>query len=102
MYGAVRRVSINLSLFFLQKARYIINRDTKTCQKSPPVGPFQTIDIPPTAKFVAEEWIGVKGLVGAGFATELWVGTPPGVSGSSLYLMSVSMYPLNTWLYWLT
>ena len=34
--------------------------------------------------------------------TELWVGTPPGVSGSSLYLMSVSMYPLNTWLYWLT
>ena len=69
--SAVRRVSINLSLFFLQNVWYIIDRDTKTCQKSPPVGPFQTMDIPPTAHFVAEEWIGVEGLVGAGFATEL-------------------------------
>ena len=96
VYRAVRRVPINLSLFFLQKVRYIINRDTKTCEKSLPIGPFQTIDIPPTAHFVAEEWIGVEGLVGAGFETELWVGTPPGVSCSSFYLIFVSMHPLNT------
>ena len=41
------------------------------------------MDIPTTAHFVAEEWIGVEDQVGAGFATELWVGTPPGGSCSS-------------------
>lgn len=36
------------------------------------------MDIPTTAHFVAEEWIGVEDQVGAGFATELWAGAPPG------------------------
>ena len=83
VYSAVRRVFINLSLLFLQNVRYVIDLDTKTCHKSIPPGPFQTIDIPTTAHFVAEEWIGVEDQVGAGFATELWVGTPPGGSCSS-------------------
>jgi len=77
VYSAVRRVFINLSLFFLQKVQYVINPDTKTCYKSVPPGPFQTMDIPTTAHFVAEMWIGVEGLVGAGFSTELWAGTTP-------------------------
>ena len=79
MVHVVSEFLVNWHCSNLQKLQYAINWDNKTCQKSPTTGPFQVIDIPATAHYVAEEWIGVEGLIGAGFETELWVGTPPGV-----------------------
>ena len=54
---------------------YLVDLDKKTCHESPPTGPFQPIEIPATAEFVEEVWIGVEGVLGAGFSTNLWVGT---------------------------
>ena len=34
-------------------------------------------EVPEDAQFIAEEWIGVEGLIGAGLQTELWAGTTP-------------------------
>lgn len=79
-------------MFFLQKVQYMIDRDTKTCQKSVPIGPFQTIDIPATAQFVAEEWIGVEGLVGAGLQTELWMGTPATGESCGFFVFDIRFY----------
>ena len=56
---------------------YLVDLDKKTCQESPLPGPFQPIEIPATAHFVAEMWIGVEGVLGAGFSTNLWVATTP-------------------------
>ena len=56
---------------------YLVDLDKKTCQESPLTGSFQPIEVPAKAHFVAEMWIGVEGLVGAGFSTELWAGTTP-------------------------
>ena len=61
----------------MQKIMYLVDLDKKTCQESTPTGPFQPIEVPDDAHFVAEVWIGVEGLVGAGFSTNLWVGTTP-------------------------
>ena len=56
---------------------YLVDLDKKACQESPLTGPFPPIEVPATAHFVEEVWIGVEGLVGAGLETELWVGTTP-------------------------
>ena len=56
---------------------YLVDLDKKACQENPLTGPFQPIKVPDNAHFVAAMWIGVEGLVGAGFATNLWVGTTP-------------------------
>ena len=60
-----------------QKILYQINVIAKTCQKLPLEGPFQQIEIPTSAHYLAELWIGVEGLIGSGFQTELWVGNTP-------------------------
>ena len=39
---------------------------------------MQPIEVPATANYIAQVWIGVEGLVGGGIETELWVGTTPG------------------------
>ena len=56
---------------------YLVDLDKKTCQENPLTGPFQPIEVPATAQYVDEVWIGVEGLVGAGLETELWAGTTP-------------------------
>ena len=35
-------------------------------------------EVPATANYIAQVWIGVEDQVGAGIETELWVGTTPG------------------------
>ena len=62
----------------LQKIQYIIYPNNKTCQKSPLSGSMQPFEVPATANYIAQVWIGVEGQVGAGIETELWVGTTPG------------------------
>ena len=54
---------------------YLVDLDKKTCRESPLTGPFQPIEVPDNATFIAEEWIGVEGLTGAGLEAELWAGT---------------------------
>ena len=54
---------------------YLVDLDKKTCQETPLSGPMQPIEVPADAHFIAEEYIGVEGLIGAGFQTELWAGT---------------------------
>ena len=61
----------------MQKIRYLVDLDKKTCQESPPTGPFQPIEVPATAEFVEEVYIGIEGVLEAGFSTNLWVGTAP-------------------------
>lgn len=54
---------------------YLVDLDKKTCQESTLKGSFQPIKVPDNATFIAEEWIGVEGLTGAGLEAELWAGT---------------------------
>ena len=68
---------MNFYFFSVQEIMYLVDLDKKTCQKNPLTGSFQPIEVPDNAHFVAAMWIGVEGLVGAGFATNLWVGTTP-------------------------
>ena len=56
---------------------YRINLKTQVCEKSPLTAPFQPIEVPAEAHFRGEEWVGVENLLGAGFLTELWVGSTP-------------------------
>ena len=59
----------------IQNEFYRINLKTKECEKFPLTSPFQPIEVPPEAHFRGSEYVGVEGLIGAGFETELWVGS---------------------------
>ena len=64
-------------LLFKEKVLYRINLKTQECEKVPLTQPFQPIEVPADAHFRGEEWVGVENLTGAGFLTELWVGSTP-------------------------
>lgn len=66
-------------LFLLQEIFYQINLDNKTCQESSLSGSLPPIEVPATASYIAQLWIGVEGQLGAGLETELWMGTPSGM-----------------------
>jgi hypothetical protein len=51
-----------------------VNLDAGTCEKGVPSRPFQPIEIPSTAHYRNDVYVGVEGQLGSSLRAQLWVG----------------------------
>jgi hypothetical protein len=59
---------------FREKVEYRLDNDKGTCEKVELTRPWQPIEVPSTAYYRGQSFVGVEGAVGSGLLANIWVG----------------------------
>jgi hypothetical protein len=80
--------------FYPQKERYRYNIATKQCTKEALQGSFVPIEVPPEARYLGEQEIGVEGMIGNSVRVDLWAGNSAERRGAYSMLFTIECVPV--------